>query len=140
MRGKWKYLAAGGLLLLLWLGQGVWDYFDEDSSAHVSMRYQLQLFSASVYEFHEKKGRWPKQFDDLAETSLALKSPYWRSNVPGTVIFWPKDMNPDPKQNSSILLSYYKGGLFSQFGRVWVCWGDLRTEFVPTEVLRKAGH
>jgi hypothetical protein len=54
------------------------------------------------------------------------------------VIFWPTSMDAAPKNNGKVLLSYYKGGLFSQFGRVWVCWGDLRTEFVPISVVKNA--
>jgi hypothetical protein len=25
-------------------------------------------------------------------------------------------------------LAYHKGGLYNEVGRVWVCWGDLRTQ------------
>ena len=33
-------------------------------------------------------------------------------------------------------MTYNNAGLFSKLGRVWVCWGDLRTEYVSEELLR----
>src|SRR5881227_3280043 len=32
------------------------------------------------------------------------------------------------KYNADVLLTYDRGGLSDKLGRVWVCWGDLRTE------------
>ena len=76
--------------------------------------------------------------DDLASTSLAQTSPYWRTLIDnGSVaVVWSSDLNPDPKDNSSLVMTYSNAGLFSKLGRVWVCWGDLRTEYMKEAVLR----
>ena len=83
------------------------------------------------------RGSIPHQ-EDLAATSLPLRSPYWKQMLDqGTiVVVWPKDLKPDPKENASVVLTYDNGGLFARLGRVWVCWGDLRTEYVKAEELR----
>jgi hypothetical protein len=52
------------------------------------------------------------------------------------VFLWPKDLQADPKDNAGMLLAYINGGLFNKLGRVWVCWGDLRTEHLPEADLR----
>ena len=46
-----------------------------------------------------------------------------------------QDLNPEPKGNGGALLAYWKGGLFNRFGRVWACWGDLRTERIKSDEL-----
>jgi len=51
-------------------------------------------------------------------------------------VVWNSDLKLDPKDNASLLLTYNNAGLFSKLGRVWVCWGDLRTEYVKEEDLR----
>jgi len=48
----------------------------------------------------------------------------------------PKDLKADPKENAGVLLAYQNAGLFNKLGRVWVCWGDLRTEHLPEADLR----
>ena len=57
--------------------------------------------------------------DDLAATSLAQTSPYWRTLIDnGSVaVVWNSDLKPDPKDNASLLLTYNKAGLFSKLGR-----------------------
>ncbi|HVP47936.1 MAG TPA: hypothetical protein VMT32_15185 [Bryobacteraceae bacterium] len=125
---KWKLLIALAVMALLWFGGVVWDYFDPDSVAHVSMQYQLKLFGSAMYEFHSATGRWPASLDDLAHTSLPQRSRVWRQSAQPIVFLWPQDLKPDPKDNASVLLAYHAGGLFNKLGRVWVCWGDLRTE------------
>jgi hypothetical protein len=74
----------------------------------------------------------------LASTSLPIVSPYWRTLIEnGSVaVVWRSDLKPDPKDNASLILTYNNAGLFSKLGRVWVCWGDLRTEYVKQEELR----
>jgi hypothetical protein len=141
VRGKWRLLAAVGLLFLAGLGSWIWDYFDPSSIAHQSIRLQLRLLGESIYEYRKQTGRWPAKLDDLGQTSLPAKSPYWRAvNSESTVVLWPKDMPEDPQQNGKVLLAYYTGGRFSKFGRVWVCWGDLRTEFGPVSAIEKAAQ
>jgi hypothetical protein len=56
------------------------------------------------------------------------------------MVRWPLSgtarLKPDPKDNASLVMTYNNAGLFSKLGRVSVCWGDLRTEYVSEEVLR----
>ena len=51
-------------------------------------------------------------------------------------VVWRSDLKPDPKDNASLVMTYNNAGLFSKLGRVWVCWGDLRTDYVREEELR----
>jgi hypothetical protein len=51
-------------------------------------------------------------------------------------VVWRSDLKPDPKDNASLVMTYNNAGLLSKLGRVWVCWGDLRTEYVREEELR----
>jgi hypothetical protein len=131
-----KLLALIPALLLLWCGRIVWDYFDPDSVAHLAMSYQLKMFGSAMYEYHSASGRWPASLDDLAQTSLPKQSYVWRQTADTMTFLWPKDLNPDPKQNAAVLLAYNNRGLFNKLGRVWVCWGDLRTEHLPERDLR----
>jgi hypothetical protein len=123
-------------MALLWCGGVVWDYFDPTSIAHVSMQYQLKLFGSAMYEYHSATGRWPASLDDLARTSLPQRSPTWRQSAQPVVFLWPQNLKPDPKANANVLLAYHEGGLFNKLGRVWVCWGDLRTEHLLESDLR----
>jgi hypothetical protein len=115
-----------------------WHYFSRASIPHEAIRLHLRLTASSIYEFHKATGRWPKVADDLASTSLAQTSPYWRTLIDnGSVaVVWNSDLKPDPKDNASLVMTYNNAGLFSKLGRVWVCWGDLRTEYVKEEDLR----
>jgi hypothetical protein len=115
-----------------------WHYFSRASIPHEAIQLHLRLTASSIYEFHNATGRWPKVTDDLAATSLAQTSPYWRTLIDnGSVaVVWNSDLKPDPKDNASLLLTYNNAGLFSKLGRVWVCWGDLRTEYIKEELLR----
>ena len=115
-----------------------WHYFSGASIPHETIRLHLRLTASSIYEFHKATGRWPTTADDLASTSLPLVSPYWRTLIEnGSVaVVWRSDLKPDPKDNASLVLTYNNAGLFSKVGRVWVCWGDLRTEYVKEGELR----
>ena len=48
------------------------------------------------------------------------------------VIIWPKKLKPDPKENGGAILAYHNKGLLASMGRVWVCWGDLRTDYIKS--------
>ena len=100
------------------------------------MQYQLKLFGGAIYEYHASTGRWPSNLDDLAQTSLPAKSRVWRQSTAPIVFLWPQNLKSDPKDNTSALLAYHAGGLFNKLGRVWVIWGDLRTEHLPEKELR----
>ena len=106
--------------------------------AHESVRLHLNLTGSSIYEYHAKTGQWPTQIGDLALTSLPTVSPYWRYLLDEEliVVVWHKTLKPNPKDNADHILTYYNKGLISERGQSWVCWGDLRTEYVKTEDLR----
>ncbi|MBZ5590775.1 MAG: hypothetical protein LAP39_00955 [Acidobacteriia bacterium] len=100
------------------------------------MQYQLKLFGSATYEYHAATGRWPASLDDLAQTSLPKTSYVWRQSAQPIVFLWPQNLKPAPKDNATVLLAYHEGGLFNKLGRVWVCWGDLRTEHIRESDLR----
>jgi len=136
---KSRVAALVGLGVAALLIGMVFDYFDRGSIPHQAIQLHLRLVGSSIYEFHANTGRWPERAEDLARTSLPLRSPYWKQMLDKgiIVVVWPKDLKPDPKDNEGRVLTYDNGGgLFAQLGRVWVCWGDLRTEYVKAEELR----
>ena len=100
------------------------------------MQVQLKVFGSAMYEYHSQTGRWPTKLDDLADTSLPTQSRVWRQTANAIVFLWPQDLKPDPKENSQVLLAYWRGGVFNRFGRVWACWGDLRTERIRKSQIR----
>ncbi len=106
--------------------------------ANEAVRYQLNLTGSSIYEYHALRGQWPTQNADLARTSLPIRFPYWRYLLDEEliVIVWHKTLKPKPQDNADHILAYYNKGLISERGRSWVCWGDLRTEYIKTEELR----
>src|SRR5689334_3835130 len=136
----WRWPAAAGAAVaaavLLWCAGVAGDYFDSGSPAHQAMQYQLKLFGSAMYEYHAASGRWPARLEDLAQTSLALQSRVWRESARTMVFLWPQNLQTDPKSNAGVLLAYYPVGLFNRLGRVWVCWGDLRTEHMREQDLR----
>ena len=125
-----KALAVLGILVVFWVGRFAYDYFDANSPANLAMQVQLKMFGAAMYEYHSHTGRWPTSVDDLAQTSLPGQSRVWRQTANTIVFLWPQNLKPEPKYNAHVLLAYWGGGLFNKFGRVWVCWGDLRAERV----------
>jgi hypothetical protein len=106
--------------------------------AHEAVRLHLRFFGSSIYEYHAATGKWPAQHDDLEKTSLPVTSPYWRSWFvnDAVVIVWHKNLKPDPKDNAQHILAYHDKGLIAEGGRKWVCWGDLRTEYIKTADLQ----
>lgn len=51
------------------------------------------------------------------------------------VIVWHTDLKSNPAENASEVLAYHNKGLLAWFGHQWVCWGDLRTEYIPSKEL-----
>jgi hypothetical protein len=92
--------------------------------AHEAVRLHLNLIGSSIYEYHAATGKWPTQIDDLERRS-------WFVND-AMVIVWHKDLKPDPKDNARQILAYHDKGLIAEGGHKWVCWGDLRTEYIKT--------
>jgi hypothetical protein len=136
MSMRWKIIVGLVALAVAWSARLTWDYLDPNSIAHMAMQQQLKLFGSAMYEYHLATGRWPQRLDDLERTSLPLKNHLWRETAPTIVLLWPQDLRPDPNDNAGVLLAYRQAGLFNRLGRVWVCWGDLRTEHIPQERLR----
>jgi len=91
-----------------------------------------------MYEYHAMTGRWPTKVEDLSHTSLPAHSYVWRQTANSIVFLWPQNLDPEAKNNRDVALAYWKGGLFNSLGRVWVCWGDLRTEHIKeSQVLKR---
>jgi len=93
-----------------------------------------------MYECHAQTGRWPTRVDDLSQTSLPTRSHVWRQTANSILFLWPQKLDSQAKNNSQVLLMYWEGGLFNSFGRVWVCWGDLRTEHVAQMALARCSR
>ncbi len=130
-----KALAILAIFLLIWLGGVAWDYFDPNSPANFAMQVQLKMFGSAMYEYHSHTGRWPTKVEDLSQTSLPAQSRVWRQTADAIVLLWPQNLKPASKDNSDVLLAYWKGGLFNRLERVWVCWGDLRVERLNSKAL-----
>lgn len=103
--------------------------------AHETTQLYLSQIGASVYEFHAQHGRWPASIDDLATTSLPRQNSHWETELRDGVfvIVWPTDFQPEPKDNADRILAYHNKGLLATQGHVWVCRGDLQTEYLPAE-------
>jgi hypothetical protein len=134
---KWIFavvaaIAAVALIFLREQFSGVPDV------AHEAVRLHLNFTGSSIYEYHATTGKWPTQIDDLEKTPLPARSPYWRSWFvnDAMVIVWHKSLKPDPKDNAAHILVYHSKGLIAERGQSWVCWGDLRTEYIKTKDLR----
>ncbi|HYV34111.1 MAG TPA: hypothetical protein VE988_00315 [Gemmataceae bacterium] len=117
-----------------------YNYDDVKEMGDMSQQIYLRLYGESIYEYHALTGEWPSKVDDLAKTSLPVKYPHWwkaQLDIEADVIVWPKDLKPDPKENAHAILCYHNKGLDAEMGRMWVCWGDLRTECITPEDLQK---
>ena len=127
-----------GCALLLGLMLPVVRYLSRNDVAHQAIRIWLERFGSSIYEYHSKAGQWPSQTADLAKTSLPQQFRYWKQTLDDEtiVIPWHKNLKADPKDNAGLILAYHNKGLYARLGRVWVCWGDLRTEYIKVEDLR----
>jgi hypothetical protein len=114
------------------------QYFDRSDVSHQSIQIWLKIYGDGMYEYHTKTGQWPSRIEDFAKTSLPVRFRYWKEmlDTQTIVIVWHKKFKADPKDNGGLILAYHNKGLYSQLGRTWVCWGDLRTEYIKTEDLR----
>lgn len=56
------------------------------------------------------------------------------------VIVWHDDLKATPSENANVILAYHNKGLLTWVGRQWVCWGDLRTEYIPSRELAVKLH
>jgi hypothetical protein len=129
-------IGVGAVLVVLLMA---YNYNGVREMSDLSQQIYLRLYGESIYEYHALTGKWPSKPDDLASTSLPLKNPHWwkaQLDSEADVIVWPKDLKPDPKDNGHVLLCYHNKGLDAERGRMWVCWGDLRTGWITPEDLR----
>jgi hypothetical protein len=126
-----KVVAGVCLAVGAWIALFVYHTTD---IANSSTQLHLQLLGSSVYEYHSNTGKWPTCIDDLAQTSVA-QSRYWKWALENEVVVmvWPKGLSQDPEDNGHVVLAYHNKGLLAELGRVWVCWGDLRTEYVKID-------
>lgn len=127
-------ISAGALLIFA----GVYIYSTADVASQ-AIRFRLKILGESIYEYHAATGHWPGQAEDLARTSMAVQMRFWQEDIQsgGVVVIWPQNLKPNLKDNADRILAYYRGGLISSLGN-WVCWGDLRTEYLPAEKLQAA--
>jgi hypothetical protein len=134
-RRVWWVILVGSLLLVPVLL--IVRYADRKDVAHEAIRFWVRLYGDAVYEYHSRTAQWPSQIDDLAKTSLPVQFPYWKQLLDERtiVMVWNKDMKPDPIDNAGLILAYHNRGLHAELGRVWVCWGDLRTEYIKRDEL-----
>ncbi len=127
-----KILISAGVVLVL-VGFYIYNTMDVSSQA---VRYRLGALCESFYEYHAATGQWPAKSGDLAGTSMAVRLRYWQDDIQTgrVVVLWPQNLKPNPEDNADRILAYYNGGLISTLGN-WVCWGDLRTEYLSTNKL-----
>jgi len=108
--------------------------------ADQALQYELKAIGQSIYEYHETMGQWPHNVGDLARTSLPVRVPYWKPSLESgsIVVVWHDHLNPNPQDNRDVVLAYHSRGTLAMFGRQWVCWGDLRVEYVSSKRLHAA--
>jgi len=137
MTGSWKSIAAmiaGGVVLAI-----VMLFFSGTTQiAHESLQYQLNAIGQSIYEYHTVTGRWPSGIDDLERTSLGARLRYLRPVLENhsIIVVWHDTLRPHPAENAGVILAYHNRGLLAEMGRQWVCWGDLRTEYISSRRLK----
>ncbi len=112
--------------------------YNSTDISHQALSYRLKFLCEGIYQFRAATGHWPIKTADLAGTPMALTMRYWDDDINSgrVVVVWPQDWPPNPRDNAGKILAYYTAGLISDFGKQWVCWGDLRTEYLPTERLQ----
>ena len=132
--------ATIGVAAALVVGMLAYNYYHVTEMTDLSQQTYLRLCGEGIYEYHALTGNWPSKIDDLASTSLPQRYPHWwqgQLSIGADVIVRPKDLKPDPKDNGHVILLYHNKGLDAETGRIWVCWGDLRTECITAEELQE---
>jgi hypothetical protein len=119
-------LAVAGAVSLL---------YHQDVEATRRIHLQLRQYGFSVYEYHSRSGDWPRRVDDLAQTSLSREVPDWGSLLRQGeyVMVWHRNLKPKPRDNAHEILVYHGRDALAGSGYVWVCWGDLHTEYLKAE-------
>jgi hypothetical protein len=125
---------------VLVVGIVAYNYYDVMWMSDVGSHSDMRLIGEGIYEYHAKTGKWPSKLDDLSVTSLPLTYPQWWTELlalDADAIVCPKSLKPDPKDNGHVILCYHSKGLDAERGRMWVCWGDLRTGPIPLDALQE---
>ena len=137
---RWANNATIVVALVLIVGIVAYNYCDVMWMSDLGSHSDMRLIGEGIYEYHAKTGKWPSKLDDLSETSLPLKYPQWWTDqlaLDANAIVCPKNLKPDPKDNRHVILCYHCKGLDAERGRMWVCWGDLRTGPISLEELKE---
>lgn len=139
MPGRRRVVVIAGWCLVPLIVAAAYLLGNVDIAIH-AVRLHLGAIGSSIYEYHSATGQWPGGAGDLTKTSLQTRSPRWRELLDSGAIevVWNKTLEPNPDDNAHQVLAYQGRGLLTSFGRVWVCWGDLRTEYVEDDVLEAA--
>ena len=113
--------------------------YGQTSVAADSIRFDLGKIGSSIYEAHNKTGRWPAKVSDLDGT-VYLSMPYRKGALENGVfvVVW-QDLDPNPAANRDRILAYSNGGLLARVGLIWACRGDLRVERIRREDIPKQG-
>ena len=106
--------------------------------ARQSIQLDLHFIGRSIYEAHQKNGRWPTRIADLDGTEY-LNMPYRKGLLEegNFVVVWQQDLAPKPAANRERVLAYDNRSLLSRFGNVWVVRGDLRVEHMDRDELNE---
>src|SRR6202521_1988397 len=138
---RWTNITIIGVGAVLVAGILAYNYYGVKEMSDQSQQNYLRLYGEGIYEYHALTGKWPSKIDDLARTSLPLRYPHWwkaQLGIEADIIVRPKDLKPDPKDNGQVILCYHNKGLDAEMGRMWVCWGDLRTECISLAELQES--
>jgi hypothetical protein len=71
--GRKQKIAIAVIGLVVLIAARFYSLRDISSEA---IRLHLHLLGSSIYEYHEKTGRWPVRAEDLAQTLLPTQSPF----------------------------------------------------------------
>lgn len=105
--------------------------------ASQSIQFDLKMIGQSVYEARIRNGAWPARIEDLDGTQY-LNLPHRRALLEQGVysLVWHQDLNSNRESNGEKVLAYDNSSLLSRFGRVWVCRGNLRVEYMKAGELQ----
>jgi hypothetical protein len=137
MARRWRLIAILTAVALVFVVRMLF-FSGTTDLAHESIKYELHAIGQSIYEYHNMTGRWPSTADDLERTSLSLRQHYWQATIQNgsVVIVWNDHLSADPAENRNVVLAYHNKGTLAMTGYQWVCWGDLRTEYLSSKRLR----
>jgi hypothetical protein len=128
------------VVAVLFAGNVAYNYHDVMWMSDLGQHSDMRLLGEGIYEYQAKTGKWPSKLADLSITPTALKYPQWWADqliLDANAIVCPVNLKPDPKYNGQAILCYHTKGADAESGRMWVCWGDLRTGPIKFEELKE---